>query len=66
MGQKFSLNMFYNENLYYMLCSCTNPILGKILFLRYRLKYSQPAALQGFKSTISPEQSDEIASFFAW
>ena len=25
----FLLNLFYNENLYYM-CSCTNPIFGKI------------------------------------
>ena len=22
--------MFYNGNLYYLLCSCTNPIFGKI------------------------------------
>ena len=41
--------MFYNENLYYLLCSCTNPILGKILFLRYRPKCSQPIRLENFK-----------------
>ena len=27
---QFLLNLFYNENLYYFLCSCTNPIFGKI------------------------------------
>ena len=27
----FSLNLFYNENFYYLLCSCTNPIFGKDL-----------------------------------
>ena len=26
----FLLNLFYNENLYYLLCSCINPIFGKI------------------------------------
>ena len=31
-GHYFSLNLLYNENLYYLLCPCTNPILGKILF----------------------------------
>ena len=30
--------MVCNENLCYLLCSCTNFILGKILFLRYRPK----------------------------
>ena len=30
-AQKFLLNLFYNDNLYYLLCSCTNPIFGKIL-----------------------------------
>ena len=44
----FSLNLFYNENLYYLLCSCKNPILGKILFLRYRPKCSHPIRLQDF------------------
>ena len=29
-GHQFLLNLVYNENLYYLLCSCTNPILGKI------------------------------------
>ena len=40
----FLLNLFYNENLYYLLCSSTNPIflfLGKFLFLRYGPKCSQ-------------------------
>ena len=29
LGHYFLLNLFYNENLYYLLCSCTNPIFGK-------------------------------------
>ena len=27
----FLLNLVYNENLYYLLCSCTNSVLGNIL-----------------------------------
>ena len=27
---KFSLDLLYNENLYYLLCSCTDPLFGKI------------------------------------
>ena len=44
--------MFYNEKLYYLLCSCTNPILGKILFLRYRSKYCQPMRLLFFQNKL--------------
>ena len=29
-GHYFLLNSFYNKNLYYLLCSCTNPIFGVI------------------------------------
>ena len=39
------------------------PYLGKIFFLRYRTKCSKCTI---FKSTISPEQIDETASFFAY
>ena len=28
---QFLLNLFYNENVCYLLCSCTNPIFGKNL-----------------------------------
>ena len=47
-GHQFSLNLIYNENLYYLLCPCTNPISVKILFLRYGPKCSQPIRLQDF------------------
>ena len=47
-GDWFRLNLFYNENLYYLLCSCTNPIFGKNVFLRYGPKCSQPIRLQEF------------------
>ena len=40
--------MFYNENVYYLLCSCTNSILGKFLFLRYEPKCSQPVRSHDF------------------
>ena len=29
-GHSFLLNLFFNENSDYLLCSCTNPIFGKI------------------------------------
>ena len=28
-GDQFLLHLFYNENLYYLLCSCANPIFEK-------------------------------------
>ena len=28
-GQSFLLSLFCNEDLFYLLCSCTNPIFGK-------------------------------------
>ena len=57
--------MFYNKNSHCLLCSSTNPIFGKILFLRFRSKCSLPSDSRIFKSTISPEQIDETASFLA-
>ena len=48
MFHQFSLNLFYNEKLYYLLCSCANHVLGKIFFLKYRPKCSQPMRLQDF------------------
>ena len=36
------------ENLYYLLCSCTNPYLGKFLFPRYCPKCYQLIRLQDF------------------
>ena len=29
-GHQFLLDLFYNENLCYLVCSCTNTIFGKI------------------------------------
>ena len=59
--------MFYNENLSEndLLCFCIDPILGKILFLRYRSKCFCQSDCRIFKSTISPEQIDESTSLFA-
>ena len=39
-GYYFLHNLFYIENFYYFLCSCTNPIFEKILFLRYGPMFS--------------------------
>ena len=41
------------------------PYMGKIWFLRFGPKCSQPIRLQGFKISISQEQNDEKAWFFA-
>ena len=32
-GHKFFLDLLYNESLYYLLCTCTNPIPGKNMVL---------------------------------
>ena len=65
-GILFSLNLFYNENLSYLLCSSTILYLGKILFLRYK---GQNGLSQSdsriFKSTIFPKQINETVLFFA-
>ena len=44
----FLLNLFYNENLYYLLCFCTNLIFGKILVSEIWPKRSQPVRLKDF------------------
>ena len=44
----FSLNLFCNENLYYLLCSCTNPILGKIFVLEIWAKMFSAKQIAGF------------------
>ena len=43
-GHKFSLNLFYNESLYYLLCSCTNPLFGKSVVPEMWVKV--PSAIQ--------------------
>ena len=55
------LNLFYNEHLYYLLCSCTNLLFGKYVVLE-PLSHSDCGI---FKSSIYLEQIDETASFFA-
>ena len=44
----FLLNLIYNRNLYYLLCSCTNPIFGKVFVPEIWPKCSQPMRLQDF------------------
>ena len=40
--------MFDNENLYYLLSSCTNPILGKILVYEIWTKMFSADQIAGF------------------
>ena len=50
MGQKlgFFLKFIFNESLHYLLYSYTNPVFGKVWFLRYGLKCSWRIRLQYF------------------
>ena len=65
-SHSFSMNLFHKENLYYLLGSCTNTIFGKNLVPE---GIGQNALSQSdcwiFKTTISPQQSDERVSIFA-
>ena len=45
---QFSLNLCYNENLYYLQCSCANPIIGKILFSEIWAKMFSANQITGF------------------
>ena len=47
-GHQFLLNLFYNENLHYLLCSCTNPIFGKIFVPEIWTKMFSANQIAGF------------------
>ena len=55
------LNLLYNENVYYLLCSCTNLLLRKNIVPEIQAKI----LLSTQFANISPEQVDETTSFFA-
>ena len=42
------LNFNYNENLYYLLCSCTNPIFSKIFVSEVKAKMFSTSPIAGF------------------
>ena len=65
-GHWFSLNLFCDENLYYLLCSCTNPISHKACFWDIDQNGLSQSDCSISKPAISPEQIDETASFFAY
>ena len=44
----FLLNLFYNKNVYYLLCSCANPIFGKSLVLEIWAKMFSANQIAGF------------------
>ena len=46
----FLLNLFYKGNLYYLLCSCKNPIFGKILVPEIWAKMLSANEIAGFFS----------------
>ena len=41
-------NLFYNDNLYYLLCPCTNPIFGKKLVPEIYTKMFSANQIAGF------------------
>ena len=47
-GHYFLLNLFYNEILYYLLCSCTNPIFEKIFVSEILAKMLSANQIAGF------------------
>ena len=60
------LNLFYDENLDCVLCSCTSPIFGKIFNWDMSQNALSQSDYRNLKSTISPEQIDEISRDFAF
>ena len=46
----FLLNLFYNEHLLHLLCSCINPILGKTLFPDIWAKMFSANQISGFSN----------------
>ena len=62
----FLLNLYYNENLYYLLCSSKNPYLGRFLSLGYRPKFYQPIRLQDFLINHIPEINISVWSDSFW
>ena len=44
----FSLNLFYNENLYYLRCSCANAMFGKNLVPVIQTKILSANQMAGF------------------
>ena len=47
-GCYFSLNLFYNENLYHLRCSCANSMFGKNLFPVIQTKMLSANQMAGF------------------
>ena len=62
----FFLDLVYNESLYYLLYSCTNPIFGKSLVPKICAKMLLANQITGLlNQLISLEQNDAKAWFFA-
>ena len=66
LGQQFLLNLFYNENFYYLLCSCKNPIFRKFCFWdKGQIIFSQ-SDCRIFQSAISWGQVNNISRMHTW
>ena len=63
-GHTFLVNLFYYQNLYYLLCSCTNPIFGEIFVPEIWAKLFPVNLIAWFSNQESPEQINEIVWFF--
>ena len=61
--EKFLLNFYYNENLYCLLYSCTNPIFGKFFFWDIGKMFSANQ-LAGFFNQSYLQNISKIAWFF--
>ena len=48
LGHQFLLILFHNENLYYLMCSCTNPIFGKIFVPKIWVEMFSAIQIVGF------------------
>ena len=62
---KILVIIFYHENLYYLLCSCTNPIFEKMFVPEIWAKMFSASQIAGQISRTSPEQISKIALSFA-
>ena len=51
-GHKSLLNLFYNENLYYLHCSWTNSIFGKIFVVEILAKMLSANKVVGFSNQL--------------
>ena len=57
--------MLYNKNLYYLLCSCTNPVFRKNLVPKIEAKMLSANQIAGFLNQLFLQNKNMKVSFFA-